>query len=32
MLKRVVPVVVVAGVVGTVIALGLRARRRRSRV
>ena len=31
MLKRVIPVVVVAGVVGTVIALGLRARRRRSR-
>jgi uncharacterized protein len=32
MLKRVIPVAVVAGVVGTVIALGLRARRRRSRV
>jgi len=31
MLKRVIPVAVVAGVVGTVIALGLRARRRRSR-
>jgi carbon monoxide dehydrogenase subunit G len=32
MLKRVVPVAVVAGVVGTVIVLGMRARRRRSRV
>jgi carbon monoxide dehydrogenase subunit G len=32
MLKRVIPVAVVAGVVGTVIALGIRARRRRSRV
>jgi carbon monoxide dehydrogenase subunit G len=31
MLKRVVPVAVVAGVVGTVIVLGMRARRRRSR-
>ena len=31
MLKRVIPVAVVAGVVGTVIALGIRARRRRSR-
>jgi carbon monoxide dehydrogenase subunit G len=31
MLKRVIPVAVVAGVVGTVIVLGLRARRRRSR-
>jgi uncharacterized protein len=31
MLKRVVPVAVVAGVVGAVIVLGLRARRRRSR-
>jgi len=32
MLKRVVPVAVVVGVVGTVIVLGMRARRRRSRV
>jgi carbon monoxide dehydrogenase subunit G len=31
MLKRVIPVAVVAGVVGTVIVLGMRARRRRSR-
>ena len=31
MLKRVIPVAVVAGVVGAVIVLGMRARRRRSR-
>ena len=30
MLKRVIPVAVVAGVVGTVIVLGIRSRRRRS--
>jgi hypothetical protein len=31
MLKRVIPVAVVVGVVGTVIVLGIRARHRRSR-